>query len=128
MRGTNRLTDKPLAGLAPWSGSLGAQYVSPGDVWSLGGEVQFAKGQSRYNAKTEYPAGGYGVVNLYSQIQLDRLGWGSKNTQLALGVTNLFDKQYRSASTSSNMSYPQSLLNPLTAPGRSVNVTLRTKF
>ncbi len=128
VRGTNRLTDKPLAGLAPWSGSLGAQYVSPGDVWSLGGEVQFAKGQSRYNAKTEYPAGGYGVVNLYSQIQLDRLGWGSKNTQLALGVTNLFDKQYRSASTSSNMSYPQSLLNPLTAPGRSVNVTLRTKF
>ena len=128
VRGTNRLTGRPLQGLAPWSGNLGAQYVGAGDLWSVTGEVQFESRQSRYDAKTEYPAGGFGVVNLYSQIQLDKLGWGGKNTQLVFSVTNLFDKQYRSASTSSNMSYSQSMLNPLVAPGRSVNVTLRTKF
>ena len=127
VRGTNRLTGQPLAGLAPWVGSLGAQYVGAGNVWSVNGEVQFSKGQSRY-AKTEYPTAGYGVVNLFTLVQLDKLGIGSKNTQLALGVTNLFNKQYRSASTSSNVNYPESMLNPLIAPGRSVNVTLRTKF
>lgn len=127
VRGSNRLSGEALQGLAPWSGSLGAQYVGRGDVWAITGELQFAKGQSRH-AKSEYPAAGYGVVNLYSQVQLDKLGWGSKNTQLALGITNLFDKQYRSASTSSNVNYPESMLNPLLSPGRSINVTLRTKF
>lgn len=101
--------------------------MGAGNVWSVNGEVQFSKGQSRY-AKTEYPTAGYGVVNLFTLVQLDKLGIGSKNTQLALGVTNLFNKQYRSASTSSNVNYPESMLNPLIAPGRSVNVTLRTKF
>lgn len=128
VRGTNRTSGEPLAGLAPWSGNLGVQYVGGGDAWSVTGEVQFAAGQKRYNARTEYPAGGYGVVNVYGQVQLDRFGIGTKNTQLMLGVTNLFDKTYRSASTSSNMSFPQSMQNPLVAPGRSINVTLRTRF
>lgn len=128
VHGTNRLTDRPIKGLAPWSGSVGMQYVGAANLWSAGGELQFAKGQSRYDAKSEYPVGGYGVVNLYAQLQLDQLGIGSRNTQLMLGVTNLFDKGYRSASTSSNLNYQPSILNPLMAPGRSLNLTLRTRF
>ena len=128
VHGTNRLTHTPLKGLSPWTGSVGAQYVGAGDAWAITGEMQFAKGQSRYDTKNEYPAAGYGVVNLFGQIQLDKLGLASSNTQLAVGVTNLFDKQYRSASTSSNMAQPVSMLNPLLNPGRSINLTLRTKF
>ncbi|RZS31910.1 TonB-dependent receptor [Corticibacter populi] len=129
VRGTNRLTGAPVSGLAPWSGLVGAQYVGGNDAWAVTGEVQFAKGQNRWDPATEYRTGGYGVVNLYAQLQLDRLGFEQlQNTQLVLGVTNLFDKEYRSASTGSTMSRPMSELNPLLSPGRSVNLTLRTRF
>lgn len=128
VHGTNRRTGRPIQGLAPWFGSVGAQYVGAGDAWAMTGEVQFSKGQSRFDATTEYPADGYGVVNIFGQIQLDKLGLTSRNTQLAIGVTNLFDKQYRSASTSSNMKAAESMLNPLLNPGRSINLTLRTQF
>ena len=128
VHGTDRITDKPLEGLAPWTGAVGAQYVGAGNAWAVTGEVQFAKGQTHYNASKEHPTAGYGVVNLYGQLQLDKLGFGGKNTQLVMGVTNLFDTTYRSASTSSVPTSAFSQLNPLVNPGRSVNLTLRTKF
>lgn len=128
LRGTNRTTDLPLPSIAPYSGLFGLQYVGVNSAYSLGAELQWAKGQSRI-AKTEYAAGGYGVMNVYSELQLDRLGLPQLgNTQIIFGITNLFDKTYTTAATSSNMSYAQSYLNPLSALGRSFNVTLRTRF
>lgn len=128
VHGSNRLTGRPLQGLAPWFGTIGTQYVGVGDAWAITGEIQFSKGQTRFDAANEYPASGYGVVNVFGQMQLDKLGFASRNTQLSVGITNLFDKQYRSASTSSNVKNPESMLNPLLNPGRSINLTLRTKF
>lgn len=129
VHGVNRNTNRALTGLAPWSGTLGAQYVGANDAWAVTGEVQFAKGQTRWDPATEYRAAGYGLVNAYAQFQLDRMGFEQlKNTQIVLGVTNLFDKEYRSASTSSVMSRPMSSLNPLVSPGRSLNLTLRSHF
>ncbi|MDR2129379.1 MAG: TonB-dependent receptor [Burkholderiaceae bacterium] len=127
--GTDRSANKPIAGLAPWSGKLGAQYVGGNNAWSVTSEVQFAQGKKRWNSATEYRTGGYGVVNVFAQLQLDRLGWTlTQNAQAVIGVTNLFDKEYRSASTGSVMSQPMSNLNPLVSPGRSFNVTLRSTF
>lgn len=129
VHGTNRRTDVPLAGLAPWSGSAGVQYVGANEAWAVTGEVQYAKGQNRWNPASEYRTAGYALVNLYAQLQLDRLGLSpARNTQLVFGITNLFDKEYRSASTSSVVSRPMSALNPLVSPGRSFNLTLRTSF
>ncbi len=129
LHATNRKTDRPLASIAPLSGLVGLQYVGANEAYALSGEVQWAKGQSRYDARTEYPAAGFGVVNLYAQLQLDRLGLPQLgNTQVVLGVNNLFDRAYRTAATSSNVAYAMTDLNPLLEPGRSFSLTLRTRF
>lgn len=129
LHATNRTTDQPLISIAPLSGLLGAQYLGTGEAWSLNGELQWAKGQSRYNASSEYPAAGYGVVNLSAEFQLDRLGLPKLgNTQLVVGVSNLFDRSYRTAATTSNVGYAMTDLNPLLEPGRSFDLTLRTRF
>ena len=108
---------------------MGLQYVGANEAYALSGEVQWAKGQSRYDARTEYPAAGFGVVNLYAQLQLDKLGLPQAgNTQVVVGVNNLFDRAYRTAATSSNVAYAMTDLNPLLEPGRSFSVTLRTRF
>ncbi|VFR41157.1 Outer membrane vitamin B12 receptor BtuB [plant metagenome] len=129
LHATNRSTGRPLPSIATLSGLLGLQYVGPNDAYALSGEVQWAKGQSRYAEASEYPAAGYATVNLYAQLQLDRLGLPQAgNTQLVFGVNNLFDRGYRTAATSSVRSYAMSDLNPLLEPGRSVSVTVRTRF
>lgn len=129
VHGTNLVKDVPLSGLAPWSGSAGVQYVGGNEAWAITGEVQYATGQNRWDPAREYRTAGYAVVNLYGQVQLDKLGWSpSRNTQVVLGVTNLFNQEYRSASTSSVVNRPMSALNPLVSPGRSFNLTLRTSF
>lgn len=129
LHATNRTTGRPLASIAPMSGLMGVQYVGANEAYALSGELQWAKGQSRYDARSEYPASGFGVVNLYAQFQLDRLGMPQLgNTQLVFGVNNLFDNAYRTAATSSNVAYAMTNLNPLLEPGRSVSLTLRTRF
>lgn len=129
LHATNRTTDTPLQSIAPLSGLVGLQYLGPNEAYALSGELQWAKGQSRYAERAEYPAGGFGVVNLYAQLQLDRLGLPQLgNTQLVLGVNNLFDRAYRSAATSSNVAYAMTDLNPLLEPGRSFSLTVRTRF
>ncbi|WZB68309.1 hypothetical protein WJ971_14270 [Achromobacter xylosoxidans] len=105
------------------------QYVGPNDAYAFGAELQWAKGQGRYDDRKEYPAAGFGVVNLSAQLQLDRLGLPRVgNTQAVFSINNLFDRAYRTAATASNVNYPMTGLNPLLQPGRSVNVTLRTRF
>jgi hemoglobin/transferrin/lactoferrin receptor protein len=129
VHGTNLTTDTPLPSIAPLSGLMGVQYVGNNQAYAINGEVKWAKGQTRYDAKTEYPTGGYGVVNLTAELQLDRLGLPQLgNTQLIFGVTNLFDKDYTTAATGSTMTSARSFLNPLTSPSRSLNVALRTRF
>ncbi|WP_454690611.1 TonB-dependent receptor [Achromobacter aloeverae] len=129
LHATNRSTGTPLKSIAPLSGLLGLQYMGPGQAYALSGEMQWAKGQTRYDASSEYPSAGFGVVNLYAQFQLDRLGLPQlRNTQVVLGVNNVFDRAYRTAATSSNVAYAMTDLNPLLEPGRSVSLTLRTRF
>lgn len=129
LHATNRNTDQPLQAIAPLNGLMGLQYVGPNEAYALSAELQWAKGQSRYDKRTEYPSPGYGTVNVYAQLQLDRLGLPRLgDTQLTLGVTNLFDRSYRTAATASNINYPMTDLNPLLEPGRSLMLTLRTRF
>lgn len=129
LHATNRSTGRPLASIAPMSGLMGVQYMGANEAYALSGELQWAKGQSRYDARNEYPASGFGVVNLYAQLQLDRLGLPQLgNTQLIFGVNNVFDRAYRTAATSSNVAYAMTDLNPLLEPGRSFSLTVRTRF
>ncbi|MFY1868955.1 TonB-dependent receptor [Achromobacter xylosoxidans] len=129
LHATNLVTKRPLPSIAALSGLMGVQYVGPNEAYALSGELQWAKGQNRYDDRKEYPAGGFGVVNLYAQLQLDKLGLPRVgNTQAVLGISNLFNRAYRSAATASNVNYPMTDQNPLLQPGRSFNLTLRTRF
>lgn len=129
LHATDTTANTPLPSIAPFGGRVGVQYVGPAQAYAITGEWQWAKGKSRINAAQEYPSGGYGAFNVFAELQLNRLGLPQVgNTQLVLGVTNLFDKAYRGAATSSNRSYALSDLNPLLEPGRSVNLSLRTRF
>lgn len=129
LHATNRVTDQPLPSIATLSGLMGAQYVGPNEAYALSGELQWAKGQNRYDHRKEYPAAGFGVVNLYAQLQLDKLGLPQVgNTQAVLSINNLFDRAYRTAATASNIHYPMTGQNPLLQPGRSVSLTLRARF
>ncbi|MFM9867482.1 TonB-dependent receptor [Achromobacter xylosoxidans] len=129
LHATNLVTRRPLPSIAALSGLMGVQYVGPNEAYALSGELQWAKGQNRYDDRKEYPAGGFGVVNLYAQLQLDKLGLPRVgNTQAVLGISNLFNRAYRSAATASNVNYPMTDQNPLLQPGRSFNLTLRTRF
>lgn len=129
LHATNLTTDTPLPSIAPMSGLVGVQYVGTNEAYALNGEMQWAKGQTRFAKESEYPSAGYGVVNLSAELQLDRLGMHQLgNTQVIFGVTNLFDHAYTTAATASVMTNARSYLNPLTAPARSFNVTLRTRF
>ena len=129
LHATNRITNRPLPSIATLSGLMGLQYVGPNEAYALSGELQWAKGQGRYDDHKEYPAAGFGVVNLFAQLQLDKLGLPRVgNTQAVFSINNLFDRAYRTAATASNVNYPMTNLNPLLQPGRSFSVTLRTRF
>ncbi|MFY1989186.1 TonB-dependent receptor [Achromobacter xylosoxidans] len=129
LHATNLVTKRPLPSIAALSGLMGVQYVGPNEAYALSGELQWAEGQSRYDDRKEYPAAGFGVVNLYAQLQLDKLGMPQVgNTQAVLGISNLFNRAYRSAATASNVNYAMADQNPLLQPGRSFNLTLRTRF
>ncbi|MDR2164352.1 MAG: TonB-dependent receptor [Zoogloeaceae bacterium] len=129
LRGTNRTTGDPLISIVPFSVLTGVQYVAPGGGYSITGELEAARRKSRISP-AEYPTSGYGVINLYAELQLDRLGLkaAGNNTKLTLGVSNLFDKTYRSGASASNINYPFGVFNPLQEPGRSFNITLRSRF
>lgn len=129
LRGTNRTTGDPLISITPFSALNGLQYVTPNQVYAFTVEWQLAKGKTRINKKQEYKTGGYGVVNLYAEVQLDRLGLiKAGNSKLTFAVTNLFDKAYQSAATTSNPKYSFNRFNPLQEPGRSFNIALRSRF
>ncbi|HYG05208.1 MAG TPA: TonB-dependent receptor [Stenotrophomonas sp.] len=129
LRGTNLSTGQPLISIMPLGGLLGVQYLGTAAAWSLKAEFQWAQGKKRVDPSREYPAAGYGVVNLWAEFQLDRLGLPAlRNTQMVLGVSNVFDRTYRTAATISNVAFPLTDTNPLLAPGRSIDLTWRTRF
>ncbi|MDR2626079.1 MAG: TonB-dependent receptor [Zoogloeaceae bacterium] len=128
LRGTNRTTGDPLISIVPLSMLTGLQYVAPGGGYAITGELELARRKSRVSP-AEYPTSGYGVFNLYAELQLDRLGLkAGNNTKLTFGISNLFDKTYRSGASASNINYPFSAYNPLQEPGRSFNIALRSRF
>jgi vitamin B12 transporter len=81
----DQTTDKLLVNRAQHYGSLGADYRS--GRWQAGGEVVGAGVRYDDQANT-ITLGGYGIVNLHGQYELDK-GWS-----LFARANNVFDKRY----------------------------------
>ena len=104
---------EPADRIPPWSGRLNIAY-DPGASFRVDGWLRFAGEQSRLSARDVRdvridPAGtsGWGIIGV-------RASWNYRdNWQVALGVDNILDKQYRVHGSG------------LDAPGRNVSLSVR---
>ncbi|MBK1882733.1 TonB-dependent copper receptor [Luteolibacter pohnpeiensis] len=91
--GKNRTDDRALAQQPPLEGKIGLTYAR--DNWSVGGLMRLVSAQNRYAedqgtivGQDLGATGGFGVFSLNADWRV------TKNTTLAAGVDNLFDKTY----------------------------------
>jgi hemoglobin/transferrin/lactoferrin receptor protein len=129
LRGTNTVTDTPLPFLAPYRGRVGIQYADPDGAFSVLGVVDWAAAKTRIDTKQEVTTAGYAIPKVYATLQLGKLvSRQLGDTKLILGIENIFDTAYRDASTFVNMSYPQTLTNPLVEVGRNFTMKVQHTF
>ncbi|MDC7789654.1 TonB-dependent receptor [Rhodoplanes sp. TEM] len=129
LRATNTDTDAPLPYIAPWKGRVAVQYAPPGAGYSVMAAVDWAAAKTRIDASQEYPTGAYAVPSLYASFDLGRLiSRDLGDTKLHLGLQNIFDTSYVSASTYATRSYAESMYNPLLEPGRNFTARLVHSF
>ena len=127
--GTNLTTGVPLPYIAPFRGRVGVQYVAADASYSVMGVVDWATQKSRIDASQEYETAAYAVPKIYATLHLGKLVSPTLgDTKLILGLENIFDTAYRDASTFANVSYPQSLTNPLLEVGRNFTVKVQHTF
>jgi hemoglobin/transferrin/lactoferrin receptor protein len=129
IRGTNRLTGVPLAGIAPLSGRASLRFDANRTLY-LESAISAFRRTSRIDRTQERPRPGYGLVDIYAGLRLNRwLGdrWGQ--WMLVPGVTNLFNKAARNPASTELVGFSNALLsNPLYEPGRSVAFKLTVTY
>lgn len=127
-RGTDTVTDTPLAQIMPWNGVASARWEPTGEAFYLESSLEWATDQDRINPAQERPSSGYAVVNLSGGIQLDRWLPGFRETTMRLSVENVFDTKYRLPTTPENINFPVSPSNSLIEQGRNFILTVSTEF
>ncbi len=142
-RGKNQDGD-PLKSIQPWSALMNIEYQAPSDRWNmqLTGRYSAAKkGKDtketlyswRGQEEQEWPylSGSYFVVDLTSQIQLD------KDITLNIGIFNLFNKDYSTwdslrdlptYGTTNRIDREGRGLNRFSAPKRNFSISLEARF
>lgn len=129
LRATNTDTGTALPYVAPLMGKVGVQYARPGNGLALIAEMNWAAAKTRIDSSQEYSTPGYTVFNLFGRFDLGRLVSNSlRNTTLTVGLENLFNAAYVSASTFANTTYGRSLTNPLLEPGRNLTLKLEHRL
>jgi hemoglobin/transferrin/lactoferrin receptor protein len=129
LRGTNTVTNTPLPFLAPLRGRAGVQYADLDGSYSLLMVVDWATKKSRIDAAQEFQTAGYAIPKIYATLQLGKLVSPQLgDTKLILGLENIFNTAYVDASTFANVTYPQTLTNPLLEVGRNFTVKLQHTF
>lgn len=127
VHGTDTQTNQPLSYLPPLNGRLGLRA-------DLGGNGQFepvvrwARGKQRIDTSAERPTGGYAVLDLLWHKDMGRWLHRNGRTILSVGISNVFDKHYRLATTVEDIRYPTSATNPLLETGQAFSVSLKSDF
>jgi hemoglobin/transferrin/lactoferrin receptor protein len=114
IKGTDEITGLPLNTIPADDLSLTAAYALNDAGISLGWRGEFARRQTRVSGAFAIPTAGYGVHSLFAT-------WKPKHgalldTNLRLGVDNLFDRAFRRH------------LSSLDAEGRSIKLTVAHEF
>lgn len=117
--GENRSDDRALAQIPPLEGAISATYGL--DAWRLGGRVNFATAQHRYDASREgQGTPGYAVLDLFGSYEVN------DKTLLVAGVGNVFDKAYSKHLSRTNVF--DTTVERVMEPGRSLYLKLETTF
>jgi hemoglobin/transferrin/lactoferrin receptor protein len=122
VRGTNAQTGQPLPYIPPLNGFVSVRYAPASYYVESGMRAYSAK--TRIDPSQERPTGGYATFNLYAGTGLGALAPALKGYRLAVGIENLFGKQYVNPVTQANVAFPPSITNPLIEPGRSFVVNI----
>ncbi|MFW1678336.1 TonB-dependent receptor domain-containing protein [Pontibacter sp. JAM-7] len=126
LRGNNRDTGQALSRIAPVS--LLTQLSYQQGHWRYSGEWQLTGAQNNVCLSTDPACAGqdvrrtpgYGVVNLYAEYGL------SRDSQLSIGIDNLFDKAYSLHESRDYVLAPEPL--QVTEPGRSLWLNFKLAF
>lgn len=119
----------PLPYIQPLFGRVGVQYVPVDTSYSLMATLDLAKAKTRIDATQEFKSAGYAVLNLYSRLDLGKLiSPQLGRTDLIIGLENVLNQSYRSASTFANVAFSRSPTNPLLEPGRNFTARIQHTF
>lgn len=127
LRGTDTITDKPLAYIPPLNGLVGLRYTFHNGFY-VEGVGKWSLGKDRIDPAQERKTDGFAVTNLYAGIDLKKAMPNLPGYRLSIGIENLFDRAYRQPTTVEDVRFPVSNTNPLLEPGRSVFITLTSQF
>jgi hemoglobin/transferrin/lactoferrin receptor protein len=128
LHGTDTKTDTPLAYIAPLNGLVGVRYTPTSKDFYIEVTDRWSTRKDRIDTTQERETAAYSVLNLYGGFSLRKISTALPDMELRMAVENILDKTYRSPVTPENISYDESLTNPLLEPGRCFSVSLKSRF
>lgn len=127
LHGTDSQTNQPLSYLPPLNGRLGLR-ADLGGNGQLEPVVRWARGKHHIDTTAERPTGGYTLLDLYWSKDVGRWLHRDGRSVLSVGISNVFDRAYRLASTVEDIRYPMSPTNPLLETGQAFSISLKSDF
>ncbi len=113
--GQDKTANKPLAYIAPFSGSLSLGYDF---LWgSLSWIQRLYLGKKRINNTQERESKTYTMSDIKAVMNLGYFKKDFKDMEMIVGVENLFNTKGRNPATQENINYSRALTNPLLEPG-----------
>lgn len=127
LRGTDTTSGEPLAYIAPLNGLVAIRYRGAKGLY-LEGVSRWSMEKERVDPDQERETSGFAVFDLYAGIDLWKYSADLPEMRLIIGLENIFDKAYRLPTTVEDVRFPQSPTNPLLEPGRSISISLQSRF
>jgi hemoglobin/transferrin/lactoferrin receptor protein len=128
VRGTNTLTDAPLAYVPPLNGLLALRHTWPGDRLWLEVADRWSRDKTRIDRTQERPTDGYHVFSVYAGLDLGRFQPALSAYRLTVGIDNLMNEAYVLPASRELVGFPILPTNPLLEPGRSLTINLTAEF
>jgi len=126
-KGTDTTTvDQPLKYIAPFVASVGARYDN--GIFYVEGDGRYSRKKDRIDATAERESGSYTVFDLYAGVELKPFVPSLSKSTFRFGIENVFDRNYRDATTQEAITSGVSDSNPLIEPGRNFKFALTSRF
>jgi hemoglobin/transferrin/lactoferrin receptor protein len=119
--GTNQVTGAPIDSVDPLTGVASLRYTSPQN-WSVEGRARGALAKTRVSGATIFQPGGYAVFDLVGSYEIN------PHVTVRAGLFNLANTRYFDAIDVAGLTTTNTSLELFRAPGRSLSVSVASKF